>query len=90
MESLTGRSKYGVKAFADALLVIPKTLATNSGFDTIDTIIKLEEGAREHVVGLDIQTGDVCDPVTEGIYDNYIVKKHFLEASYVILKKFFD
>lgn len=46
METINGRAKYGVKAFADALLVIPKTLATNSGFDTIDTIIKLEEGAR--------------------------------------------
>lgn len=84
MQSITGRSKYGVQAFADALLVIPKTLSTNSGFDTIDTIIKLEEGARNHVVGLDIQTGDVCDPVTEGIYDNYIVKKHFLESSFLI------
>lgn len=85
MQGITGRAKYGVQAFADALLIIPKTLATNSGFDTIDTIIKLEEGARNHVVGLDIQTGDVCDPVVEGIYDNYIVKKHFLESTYVQL-----
>lgn len=83
-ETIQGRAKYGVQAFAEALLVIPKTLATNSGFDTIDTIIKLEEGARQHVVGLDIQTGEVCDPVTEGIYDNYIVKKHFLEATTLI------
>jgi chaperonin GroEL (HSP60 family) len=31
-----------VKAFADALLVIPKTLAENSGLDTQDVIVALE------------------------------------------------
>ena len=30
---VTGKVKLGVQAFADALLVIPKTLAENSGFD---------------------------------------------------------
>jgi T-complex protein 1 subunit zeta len=28
-----GKAKYGVSAFADALLIIPKTLAANSGHD---------------------------------------------------------
>ena len=28
-----GRAKLGVQAFADALLIIPKTLASNSGYD---------------------------------------------------------
>lgn len=31
----------GVEAFADALLVVPKTLAENSGLDTQDVIISL-------------------------------------------------
>lgn len=31
-----GKAKYGVSAFADALLVIPKTLAANSGHDIQD------------------------------------------------------
>ena len=31
----------GVEAFADALLVVPKTLAENSGLDTQDVIIGL-------------------------------------------------
>lgn len=29
---VSGKTKIGVQAFADALLVIPKTLAQNSGF----------------------------------------------------------
>lgn len=32
-----GKAKYGVSAFADALLVIPKTLAANSGHDVQDS-----------------------------------------------------
>ena len=32
-----GKVWYGVAAFADALLVIPKTLAANSGFDIQDS-----------------------------------------------------
>jgi len=84
-ETITGRSKFGIQAFADALLVIPKTLAANSGFDVIDTLLKLqEEYDKGHVVGLDINTGDPCDPDAEGIYDNYIVVRHLLENSTVI------
>lgn len=32
----------GVEAFADALLVVPKTLADNAGLDTQDVIISLQ------------------------------------------------
>lgn len=32
-----GKTKYGVSAFADALLIIPKTLAANSGHDIQDS-----------------------------------------------------
>jgi T-complex protein 1 subunit zeta len=37
-----GRQKLGVKAFAEALLVIPKTLAANGGFDVQDAIVGLQ------------------------------------------------
>jgi len=84
-ESLTGRVTYGVQSFADALLVIPKTLAQNSGFDTVDTLLKLTEEQRKgNKVGLDIQTGDPIDPNSEGIFDNYAVKRHLIENSAVI------
>ena len=36
-----GRTKLGVEAYAEALLVIPKTLAENSGFDVQESIIKV-------------------------------------------------
>ena len=37
-----GRVKMGVQAFADALLIIPKTLAQNGGFDVQDVVIALQ------------------------------------------------
>ena len=41
-KSAKGRAKMGVQAFADALLIIPKTLAQNGGFDVQDAIVALQ------------------------------------------------
>ncbi|KAG5247527.1 T-complex protein [Salix suchowensis] len=40
-KTVKGRAQLGVEAFADALLVVPKTLAENSGLDTQDEIVTL-------------------------------------------------
>lgn len=40
-QEVQGRAKLGVQAFADALLVIPKTLAANSGLDPQTVCIEL-------------------------------------------------
>ena len=82
---MKGRTKLGLQAFADALLVIPKTLAANSGFDPQDTIISLmEEHADGHCVGVDVYTGEPFDPDTEGVYDNYRVKRQQLQLSSIL------
>ena len=49
----------GMQAYADALLIIPKVLAQNSGMDQQETIVKLQEEYRSagQPVGLDISTG---------------------------------
>jgi T-complex protein 1 subunit zeta len=84
-DTVQGRAKLGVQAFADALLVIPKTLAQNSGLDPQDTLITLQEHySKGHVVGLDLATGDVLDPEAHGIYDNYRVKRQLLHSCAVI------
>ena len=41
-KSAKGRIKMGVQAFADALLIIPKTLAQNGGFDVQDVVVSLQ------------------------------------------------
>ena len=52
-------SFQGVQAYADALLVIIKTLAHNSGLDPQESIVKLQEEYTnpKQAVGLDIKTG---------------------------------
>ena len=41
-KSAKGKVKMGVQAFADALLIIPKTLAANGGFDVQDAVVQLQ------------------------------------------------
>ncbi|KAJ1649844.1 T-complex protein 1 subunit zeta, partial [Dispira simplex] len=82
---IKGRAKMGVQAFADALLIIPKVLAQNGGYDAQDTIVMLQdEYADGHVVGIDLKTGDVMDPQIEGVWDNYRVVRHQIHSCAVI------
>ncbi|KAF4325517.1 hypothetical protein BBO99_00000350 [Phytophthora kernoviae] len=81
--SVKGRAKLGVQAFADALLVIPKVLAENSGLDVQDTLIGVQE---EHAnsgmsVGIDLFSGEPMLPEQEGIWDNYRVKRQFIHLA---------
>jgi T-complex protein 1 subunit zeta len=41
-KTVKGRAKMGVQAFSDALLIIPKTLAQNGGFDVLDVLVALQ------------------------------------------------
>jgi T-complex protein 1 subunit zeta len=71
-DTVNGRPKLGIQAFADAMLVVPKTLATNAGLDSQDmTVMLLEEYSKGNIVGLDLSAGDVLNPKLEGIWDNY-------------------
>jgi len=81
-DQVEGREKLGVQAFADAILIIPKTLAVNSGFDQTDSLVALQKEYRAgHVVGLDVTTGEPIDPQTAGIWDNFRVKRQILHAA---------
>jgi T-complex protein 1 subunit zeta len=80
-----GRVKMGVQAFADALLIIPKVLAQNGGFDVQDVVVALQDEQSEgNIVGIDLQSGEPFDPTVEGIWDNYRVKRQMLNSCSVI------
>jgi T-complex protein 1 subunit zeta len=82
----SGKAKIGIQAFAHALLVVPKTLAANSGFDVQETILKLQEEGDgvDMFVGLDCKTGEAILPAEEGIWDNVRVKRQSLYLSTVL------
>ncbi|KAF3930831.1 hypothetical protein ABW19_dt0201322 [Dactylella cylindrospora] len=81
-KEIKGKAKTGVQAFADALLIIPKTLAQNAGFDIQDSLSALQdEHAEGHTVGLDLTTGEPMDPVSAGVYDSYRVLRNAIASS---------
>lgn len=81
-KTVKGKAKWGVAAFADALLVIPKTLAANSGHDIQDALADLQdEHAQGNVVGLDLMTGKPMDPVQEGVFDGFRVLRNSIASS---------
>ncbi|KAK4155653.1 TCP-1/cpn60 chaperonin family-domain-containing protein [Chaetomidium leptoderma] len=81
-KTVKGKAKWGVEAFADALLVIPKTLAANAGLDVQDAIATLQYEYREGgVVGLDLATGEPMDPTLEGVYDSFRVLRNCVASS---------
>ena len=84
--AVSGRAKLGVQAFAESMLVIPKTLAENSGLDVQSTIIAIEEEQErsDEAVGIDLTTGDSFLPASLGIWDSYTVKKQTLNLATVL------
>lgn len=84
--AVSGKAKLGVQAFADALMIIPKVLAENSGLDVQDSIIKVEEeqDRTDQPVGLNLTTGEPFSPGAEGIWDSYSVKKQALSLGTVL------
>jgi T-complex protein 1 subunit zeta len=81
-----GRAKLGVEAFAEALMIIPKTLAENSGLDVQECMLNLqdEREATGLPVGLNCATGEPMLPAEEGIWDNVRVKRQSLYLSTVL------
>ncbi|KAF2482035.1 t-complex protein 1 subunit zeta [Neohortaea acidophila] len=76
-KQVKGKAKWGVLAFADALLIIPKTLAANSGHDIQDCLANLQdEHAEGNVAGLDLTLGEAMDPVQTGVYDSFRVLRN--------------
>jgi len=79
-----GRKQLAIEAFANAIEVIPRALAENSGLDPIDITAELrayhekEDGWR---YGVDVFTGKVSDMVKLGIIEPLVVKLHAIKAA---------
>lgn len=81
-KTVKGKARWGVSAFSDALLIIPKTLAANSGHDIQDSLAALEyEQGEGNTVGLNLATGEPMDPVQEGVFDSYRVLRNCIASS---------
>ncbi len=82
-DSVGGREQLAVEAFADAIDVVPRTLAENAGLDPIDSLVDLRSrhDAGETGAGLDAYTGDVIDMEEEGVVEPLRVKTQAIESA---------
>ncbi|WP_115862729.1 thermosome subunit alpha [Halorussus litoreus] len=80
-----GRKQLAVEAFADAVDVLPRTLAENVGMDPIDGLVDLRAGneadeGRAAIVASG-EHGEIGDPVEEGILDPAAVKREAVDSA---------
>ena len=81
-DSVDGREQLAIEAFADAVDVIPRTLAENAGLDPIDSLVELRSRqAEDSTSGLDAYTGDVIDMESEGVVEPLRVKTQAIESA---------
>ncbi|MHA1309320.1 MAG: thermosome subunit beta [Candidatus Helarchaeota archaeon] len=81
--SLGGREQLAVSAFADAVEIIPRTLAENAGLDIIDILAELrsKHDSGEISAGVDVLAGKVGDMKAINVYDPAIVKTQAIESA---------
>ncbi|MFB6296836.1 MAG: TCP-1/cpn60 chaperonin family protein, partial [Halobacteriales archaeon] len=75
--------QLAVEAFADAVDVLPRTLAENAGMDQIDALVDLRAANDEGRAGIVAagETGEIEDPVEHGILDPAAVKHEAVESA---------
>ncbi|MDY6931521.1 MAG: thermosome subunit beta [Halobacteriota archaeon] len=90
--TLKGREQLAVQSFADALEIIPRTLAENAGLDPIDKIVELRSSHEQNnkSAGLNVYTGKVVDMLESGVVEPLRVKVQAIssasEAAIMILR----
>ncbi|MEN6517353.1 MAG: thermosome subunit alpha [Methanospirillum sp.] len=90
--TIGGREQLAVEAFANALEVIPRTIAENAGLDQIDALVALRAAhdAGRATAGVDVRTGEAVDMEAAGVVEPLRVKTQAIssatEAAVMILR----
>ena len=91
-DSVGGREQLAINAFADALEIIPRTLAENAGFDPIDTLVDLRNKHDDGEVwsGINVTSGKSQKLFDEGVVEPQQTKTQAVssasEAAEMILR----
>jgi thermosome len=82
--SVGGREQLAIENFADAIEVIPKTLAENGGLEAIDVLVELRaahEKTDGQYKGVNVFTGKVEDMKQKGVIEPLIVKEQAIKSA---------
>ncbi|VVB91113.1 Thermosome subunit alpha [uncultured archaeon] len=81
--TLSGREQLAVTKFAEALEVIPRSLAENAGLDPINMIAEMrnEHEKGKKTAGLNVFSGKVVDMMREGVIEPLRVKTQAIDSA---------
>ncbi|MBU3957596.1 MAG: thermosome subunit, partial [Nanoarchaeota archaeon] len=91
-QKYSGREQLAIQAFAEALEVIPRSLAENAGLDPIDILVALRvaHDSGKTTAGVDVFSGKVVDMWELGVIEPLKIKtqaiKSASEAAEMILR----
>ncbi len=78
-----GREQLAIEAFADALEIIPRTLAENAGLDILDTMVAMKAAHAKKkgvYMGVNVYDEGVVDMMDEGVLEPTVVKEQAIKS----------
>jgi thermosome len=79
-----GREQLAVEAFADAVEIIPRTLAENAGLEPIDIIVELRSAHEKKdgkYKGVNVFTGKLQNSLEKGVIEPAVVKEQAIKSA---------
>ncbi|MBI5225310.1 TCP-1/cpn60 chaperonin family protein [Candidatus Micrarchaeota archaeon] len=78
-----GREQLAITAFAEALEVIPRTLAESCGMDAIDTLVELRSKHEKmgKALGVDVYSAKIGDMKANSVIEPLKVKKQAIQSA---------
>jgi len=82
-ETFKGREQLAVTAFADAMEVVPRSLAENAGLDPIDKLaaLRAEHDKGLKAIGLDVLNGGIVDMEKAGVIEPLKIKLQAVQSA---------
>jgi thermosome len=82
-DTVGGREQLAINAFADALEVVPRTLAENAGYDPIDILVDLRNRheSGEMFAGINVDSGDSEDLYQQGVVEPKQTKTQAVQSA---------
>ena len=78
-----GRQQLAIKKYAEALEVIPLTIAENAGMDPIDTMVALraKQSDGKKWTGINAKEGKISDMLSQNIIEPVVVKQQIIKSA---------
>ncbi|KAG2480929.1 MAG: Thermosome subunit [Nitrosopumilales archaeon] len=82
-DNFDGREQLAIKKYAEALEVIPLTIAENAGMDPIDTMVNLraKQNQGRKWTGIDARNTQVADMLSLDVVEPLVVKEQIIKSA---------